>query len=66
MGDTKDKAKKPSKIKGLQSEFKKIVWPDKMTLAKQTAAVVSVSLILGALISVIDALVKFGIDILVR
>ena len=66
MGDTKDKVKKTSKFKALQSEFKKIVWPDKMTLAKQTAAVVSVSVILGGIIAVIDALVKYGIDILVR
>ena len=66
MGDSKTEAKKPGKIKGLQAEFKKIIWPDKKTLAKQTVAVVSVSLILGAIISVVDALLKFGIDFLVH
>ena len=63
MGDSKTKAKKPSKIKGLKAEFKKIIWPDKKTLAKQT---VSVTVILGAIISVVDALLTFGIDFLVR
>ena len=62
----KTKTQKKSWFKGLQAEFKKIIWPDKKTLAKQTVAVVSVSLILGAIISVVDALLKFGIDFLVH
>ena len=66
MGDSKTKAKKPSKIKGLKAEFNKIIWPDKKTLGKQTVAVVSVTVILGAIISVVDALLTFGIDFLVR
>ena len=66
MGDSTTKAKKPSNIKGLKAEFKKIIWPDKKTLGKQTVAVVSVTVILGAIISVVDALLTFGIDFLVR
>ncbi len=31
-----EKTQKKSWFKGLSSEFKKIVWPDKMTLVKQT------------------------------
>ena len=46
--------------------FRKIIWPDKETLAKQTAAVVSVSVVLGAIIAVIDFLVQNGVDLLVR
>jgi len=30
------KVKKTSKLKTLGKEFKKVVWPDKSTLAKQT------------------------------
>ena len=66
MGESKDKAQKTPFIKGLKAEFRKIIWPDKTTLAKQTAAVVSVSVILGGLIALIDILVKYGIDLLVR
>ena len=60
------KAQKTSWFQGMKSEFKKVIWPDKKTLAKQTAAVVSVSVFLGALISVIDVIVKYGIDLLVK
>ena len=38
----------------------------KSTLTKQTTAVVAVSVILGALIAVIDAALKYGIDFLVK
>ena len=62
----KAKTQKKSWFKGLQAEFKKVIWPDKKTLAKQTTAVVVVSVILGLLIAVIDALVNFGIEFLVR
>ena len=66
MGDKKDTAKKKSFFAGLHAEFKKVIWPDKNTLAKQTAAVVSVSVVLGAIIAVIDFLVQNGVDLLVR
>ena len=65
MGDAKDTRKTPF-FKGVKAEFKKIIWPDKTTLAKQTAAVVSVSVLLGAIIAITDILVKYGIDFLVR
>ncbi len=61
-----EKTQKKSWFKGLQAEFKKIIWPDKKTLAKQTTAVVVVSVVLGALIAVIDALLNYGIEFLVR
>ena len=65
MGEN-TKTQKMSWFKGLKAEFKKIVWPDKNTLAKQTTAVVAVSVVLGALISVVDALLRYGIDFLVK
>ena len=63
---SKKEAQKKSWFKGLKAEFRKIIWPDKETLAKQTAAVVSVSGVLGAIIAVIDFLVQNGVDLLVR
>lgn len=61
-----EKAQKKSWFKGLSREFKKIIWPDRLTLAKQTAAVVSVSVALGAIIALIDFLVQNGVDILIN
>lgn len=63
---SKEKTQKKSWFKGLQAEFKKIIWPDKKTLAKQTTAVVAVSVVLGAVIAVIDAILRYGIDLLVK
>lgn len=62
----REKTQKKSWFKGLQAEFKKIIWPDKKTLAKQTTAVVAVSVVLGAVIAVIDAILRYGIDLLVK
>ena len=61
-----EKTQKRSWFKGLSREFKKIIWPDKMTVAKQTAAVVSVSVILGAVIAIVDFIAQYGVDLLVR
>ena len=70
---TADKAeKKPEKKqhkvsywKGLKAEFKKIVWPDRETVTKQTIVVLAVSLILGVLIGVMDMIFKFGINLII-
>ncbi len=67
MGETvsNEKAPKKSFIKGLKVEFKKIIWPDKATLTKQTGAVLAVSVALGALIAVLDLVIKFGLNIII-
>lgn len=61
-----EKTQKKSWFKELSLEFRKIIWPDKMTLAKQTAAVISVSVALGAIIAVIDFVLQHGVEILVN
>ena len=60
------KTQKESWFTGLNREFKKIVWPDKMTIAKETAAVVSVSVVLGAIIAIVDFLAQYGVDLLIK
>ena len=67
MGETvsNEKAPKKDSIKGLKAEFKKIVWPDKKTLTKQTTVVVLVATALGALIAVLDLIIKFGLNIII-
>ncbi len=61
-----EKTQKKSWFKGLSREFKKIIWPDKMAVAKQTAAVVSVSVILGLIIAIVDFIAQYGVDLLVK
>ena len=57
--------KKKSFIKTLKAEFKKIIWPDKETLTKQTIAVLACSVVLGAVIAVLDLIIKFGLNIII-
>jgi preprotein translocase subunit SecE len=55
---------KKSWFKGLKAEFKKIIWPDKMTVARQTTTVVVISLALGVIIKVVDMLVQAGFSLI--
>ena len=53
MGETEklDKAPKESWFTGLSAEFKKIIWPEKQSLVRQTTAVIAVSVVLGLIIA---------------
>ena len=51
-------------MKGLKAEFKKIVWPDQETVAKQSAAVVVITVLLGAVIAILDYVIKNGLNII--
>ena len=67
MGETvKEKKQKKSWFKGLKAEFAKIIWPDQKTLTKETAAVVILSVVIGVIISIVDLVVRFGIEFLVK
>ncbi len=59
MGEKKDF------IKGLKSEFRKIIWPDSETLKKQSVVVVVSMVLLGVMISVLDLIIKFGLNIVI-
>ncbi len=65
-GTTGEKKKKTSWFKGLSIEFKKIIWPDKKTLAKQSVAVTVCAVVLGLIIALVDYLLKYGISFLVK
>ncbi len=69
MGETAntvEKAPKKSWFKGLKSEFKKIIWPDKESLAKQSMAVIVTTVIIGVIVSILDSFIKYGIDLLIK
>lgn len=63
MGDTENTKKAPKKSfwKGLKAEYKKIIWPDKDTIIKQTYAVVAASAALGLLIAALDTVIVYGL-----
>lgn len=62
---TTDKTSKRNWFKGLKSEFKKIVWPDKETLAKQSVAVIIVTVALGIIIFILDYVIEYGISMII-
>ncbi len=65
-GKKKNDATPTRWIDGLKSEFRKIIWPNKEDLAKQTTAVIIVSVIVGIIIAIVDTVVQYGIDFLIK
>ena len=66
MGEAKatEKAPKKSWFAGLQAEFKKIIWPDKASITRQTVAVTIISVFLGALIKILDMIIQLGLNVI--
>ena len=50
---------------GVKAEWHKIIWPTRDDLVKKTGVVVTVSVILGVIISILDFLIQHGIDFLI-
>ncbi len=57
-------AKKTSFWTGVKSEFKKISWPDRQSTLKQSVAVVTISVVLGLIIAVMDVAIQYGLNFL--
>ena len=55
-------SKKKSRLQGLKAEYRRIIWPDKETITKETTAVVVSTVILGIIIALLDLLIKTGLD----
>lgn len=59
-----EKTSKPGFFKSVKNEFKKCTWPKKEELAKQSALVIAVSVILGVVIAGIDWVIRYGLQLL--
>ena len=68
MGETEklEKAPKKSWFAGLKAEFKKIIWPNKERLTKEASVVIVVSIILGILIAILDMMLQYGIQFMIK
>lgn len=49
---------------GVKAEFKKIIWPDKELVLKQSVAVVGISVVLGVIIAILDFILQNGVNLL--
>ena len=63
MGDTK---KGTSQFQSLKSEFKNIICPNKERLTKEASVVIVVSIILGILIAILDMVLQYGIQFIIK
>ncbi len=59
-----EKTSKPGFFKSVKNEFKKCTWPKKEELAKQSALVIAVSVILGVVIAGIDWVIRYGLQLM--
>jgi preprotein translocase subunit SecE len=68
MSEKKDTSPtlKRSWFQGLKAEFGKITWPDRKATLKQSVAVVIISVLVGALIAVLDLGVTRGVKAVVN
>lgn len=68
MGETESRSAAPKEnwFTGLKAEFGKIIWPTKESLARQTTAVVVVSVIVGLIIAILDTAIQYGVNVLVN
>lgn len=57
-----EKTSKGSFFKGVKSEYKKISWPDKDSLIKQSVAVVCISVVVAAIIALLDVAMQYGVN----
>ena len=60
-----ENTRKTSKFSQIKAEFKKVIWPDRTTVRKETTAVVAVSVLLGLLIALLDIVLRYGVDFLI-
>lgn len=65
MGES-SKSQKGNWFKTLKAEFKKIIWPGKKDLAKQTLVVLVSAIVIGVIIALIDMGIQYGIQFLMN
>ncbi len=64
MGNEKESFKR-SFFTELKGEFRKIVWPDKKLLGKQSVAVIIAAIVIGCIIAAIDWVMQIGLTFIV-
>ena len=53
-------------FKGLKTEYNKIIFPTRQDIIKETTATIVVSILVGALIAVLDLIMKTGLGFIIR
>ena len=64
--DADSKSGKDSWFKNMKAEFKKIVWPDRKSLIRQSVAVIASAVGLGFIIALLDMIIRFGFGFIIK
>lgn len=65
MAKEKDEAFKRSRFTELKGEFRKIIWPDKKLLGKQSVAVIIAAIVIGCIIAALDWIMQIGLSFII-
>ena len=65
MGNATNDSKKTNWLKAIKAQFKRIIWPTKEDIARQSAVVVAVSVLLGVVIAVLDRVLLLLTDLII-
>ena len=65
MAKEKDEAFKRSYFTELKGEFRKIIWPDKKLLGKQSVAVIVAAIAIGCVIAALDWIMQIGLSFII-
>ena len=66
MADSNTKENKPGFFKTVAIEFKKIVWPSKEDVLRQSVAVTVIAVVVGILITIFDFLIQYGVNFITQ
>ncbi len=65
MAKEKEEAFKRSYFTELKGEFRKIIWPDKKLLGKQSVAVIIAAIVIGCIIAALDWGIQIGLNFII-
>jgi preprotein translocase subunit SecE len=65
MSNTSEKSKMKDWFKAVRAQFRRIIWPTKEEAARETAVVVVITLIIGAVIALLDRGLLTLVDLII-
>lgn len=66
MAKTDNKEAKPNFFKTVSVEFKKIIWPTRESVLRQSIAVTAVALVVGVMVALFDFLIQYGVNFITQ
>ncbi len=67
MANTQNnKAEKVGFFKTVAVEFKKIIWPSKESVLRQSVAVTAVAIVIGVMVALFDFLIQYGVNFITQ